>query len=322
MGLIGGYLAQFSFNFEKTQTFRWCASTIQSLPFFPIWHRHSTIAPLSATLAATQLDSNSEASDGVETMTSEECTAEEDVVFDLELEKASEKEQDIGRAVAKEMSNELVEAARPLVAERYASFVANLDDVVKKYNPDAEGDLKETWMTENYFTILKDFLHLKKNAFRHEIDFELLSDDDKQRADELHAKLQRDDEVAVKDAVQGAFNKYCEGLDDVQRQAFKTDEATSTLKDCWLPTHYISILSAYIDFEKDKFKPDACVASLSPEDKAKVGRGCFSAGRVDGVFHQHGCDAQKSWQHRERQSYMDDSTLCQRLGTVCECAAR
>ena len=246
-----------------------CAWTISSLLFFPVWRR-SCSGHLPDSSAPTQLDSNSETSDEVETMSSEN-EAEEEVVFDLEIEKASEKEQDIGREVAKEMTQELVEAARSLVEERYAIFIADLDDVVKKYNPNAEEDLKDTWMSKHYFTTIKNFLHIRNNGFRHDIDLEVLPENDKALANELHAKLQRDDESAVKNAVQEAFNKYFESLDDVQRQVHsKTDEAMSSLKDCWLPNHYISILSAYIDFEKDKFKPHACVALLSPEDKAKV----------------------------------------------------
>ena len=89
-----------------------------------------------------------------------------------------------------------------------------------------------------------------RRFFRHEIDFEILFDNDKQCAQELHAKLQRVDEVAVQEAVRRAFNKYCEGLDDVQRQAFSSNEAMqSTLMNCWLSIHYVSTLSANIDFE-------------------------------------------------------------------------
>ena len=169
------------------------------------------------------------------------------------------------------MNNELVEEARPLVQERYASFLAGLSHVVKRHNPDVEADLRDDWMKLYYFTTLSEFMHHKKNSFRHEIDFKLLSDADKQGAKQLHERLHRVDEIAVQEAMKQGFNKYCKGLDDVQRQALSSDEAMqSTLKECWLSTHYVPTLIAFIDFEKDKFKPHECVDEVSPDDRAKI----------------------------------------------------
>ena len=68
--------------------------------------------------------------------------AEDDVAFDLDLEDASSAEQDIGNLLVKDINNELVEEARPLVQERYASFVAGLPDVVKRHTPDFAVDIK------------------------------------------------------------------------------------------------------------------------------------------------------------------------------------
>ena len=90
--------------------------------------------------------------------------AEEDVTFDLDLGATSHAEQDIGKLLVKEMNNELVEEARPLVQERYASFVANLPDLVKRHYPNVADDLKDDWMKEYYFTTLRDFMHHKKNS--------------------------------------------------------------------------------------------------------------------------------------------------------------
>ena len=193
--------------------------------------------------------------------------AEAAVAFELDLDEASSAEQDIGQALLKEATDELVEEAKPIVQARYEAFVAGLPKEVKSHNPDIAEELKDTWMKGNYFTTLRNFMHEKNNAFRSDINLEVFSDSDKQTAKELHMKLQRADEIPVQEAVTAAFSKYCEGLDDVQRQAIRADEAMqSTLMSCRLPNHYVSILTVYINFEKNKFQPHACAASASLAD--------------------------------------------------------
>ena len=90
----------------------------------------------------------------------------DDVAFDLEFEEASNAERDIGKLLAKEMNNELVEEARSLVEERYKAFLADLPEVVVDHNPDYADDLKPAWMKHYYFTTLKDFMHRKNHSGR------------------------------------------------------------------------------------------------------------------------------------------------------------
>ena len=225
--------------------------------------------PLVAS-TVTQVDSDSELIESFGTVSSEEIMSEDAVTFDLDLEDASIAQQEIGKVLVKETNDELVQEAKGLVEERYASFVANLPSEVHAHNPDIANDLRDTWMKENYFTTLRDFMHVKNNSFRSQIDLALLSDDDKQRAKDLHLKLHRDNEVAVQEAMQQAFDKYCEKLDDVQRKALSSDEAIQSLRRCWLPSAYVSIVSDYIDFERDKFRPHPCIEKLTPDEKVRV----------------------------------------------------
>ena len=185
------------------------------------------------------------------------------VAFDLDVKDASEAEQELGKVLAQVMTNELVQEAGPFVQERFESFIANLHPLVKKNIPNIEDAFKDDWMKENYFSTLSDFIEQKKYAFRPGISVELLSDADKQCANELHAKLQRANEVAVQEAVLIGFHKYCEEtFDDVMRQAFSSDESfKSRLMNAWLSANYVATLSAFIDCEK--FKPHACGASSS-----------------------------------------------------------
>lgn len=236
-----------------------------------------------ASCSETQVDSVSDCTESVESIDTFAVMSDDQPVFDVKVDDVSISEQEVARQITPDFTAALVDEAREYVEQAFARYVSSsIPALIKKCKPDIAEEVKEQWMHEHYFSQLSTFLHQKRTAFRAQVDVNLLSKADAEKADEMHKRLERSDEVEVQQALNDGFQSYYLKLDEVQRQVCDTDEnVKATFRSRWMSTNYVSTVLRFLEVDKNKFKPDALMNKLSDEKVVQLQELCCKLTAAD-----------------------------------------
>ena len=137
--------------------------------------------------------------------------------FGLDVDAATEAEAAFLATLRSQPSSADDELAQAFVNKMYGLFFDALPSAARKSCKDTE--MRELWLKDWYWKTLEDFVNVVKDAYMPHIDMATFPAEERQRMDNLHSKLSKQDHQAVLQLFTVEYNKYINGLDSSVREA-------------------------------------------------------------------------------------------------------
>ena len=248
--------------------------------------------------------------------------------FELEVDAATEAEAALVAALRSQLSSADDELAQAFVNKMYGLFFDALPSAAKKSCKDTE--MRELWLKDWYWKALEDFVNVVKVAYIPHIDMATVSAEERQRTDNLHSKLSKQDHQAVLQLFTVEYNKYFNGLDSSVREACD-EQMSQRIQRSWISNNYVATMEQYVATEKDKFEFDKYLQAMAPElqEAATTLLPCLRNSEADKVvqflneewenYVEKSCDAMMFaiLQVVRFAASLEDATLCAMFAELC-----